>query len=94
MFSRKTDAQLSAELKSVEAALENLLVNSEPIKTAANRIEELRDKNYTEEQIEQELAKSALPDIRTVGKTTAQELTKLWWLNYKKRKLENKLAKI
>jgi hypothetical protein len=79
MINRKSDAQLQAELESVDAAIATHELASEPATRAHAIIEAIGKDN--KELLERELAEQELPDLEELGRIQLRGSASWWKLH-------------
>ena len=84
---------LHHKFNAVEARIDAHVFGSGPMAQSLAIIEKMRAEGATDHEIDTTLHKKKLPSVVDVGRKSVRHLPSWWWLNRRKRSLENKISK-
>lgn len=90
----KTKTELYDELVDIETSLENHPLTSGKIAEANILIEQMKEQDATQEEINEALIGQGLPSLVEMGKSVLLQSFSLWKLSYRKSKVEAAIEKL
>ena len=86
-------ARLQERRAAIQARMDAHIIGGGPVAKSLALIERMRAEGATDHEIDTTLHKKKLPSVVDVGRKSVRHLPSWWWLNRRKRSLENKISK-